>query len=102
MISKKKAYAKINKKSLGKGLYLVMTNPAKGYEDIAKMAVRASLPAIQIRHKNGYDRELMNIAFKLREITHGSRTLFIINDRMDIARLCEADGVHLGQDEYRA
>jgi thiamine-phosphate pyrophosphorylase len=95
----KKAYAKISKKSLGKGLYLVMTNPAKGYEDIAKMAVRASLPAIQIRHKNGSDRELMNIAFKLREITHGSRTLFIVNDRMDIARLCEADGVHLGQDD---
>jgi len=95
----KKAYAKVNRKKLGKGLYLVMTNPAKGYEDIAKMAVRASLPAIQIRHKNGSDRELMNIAFKIREITHDSRTLFIVNDRMDIARLCEADGVHLGQDD---
>jgi thiamine-phosphate pyrophosphorylase len=95
----KRAYAQVNRKRLGKGLYLVMSNPAEGYEDIAKMAVKASLPAIQIRHKNGSDRELMNIALKLREITYGSGTLFIINDRMDIARLCEADGVHLGQED---
>ena len=25
--------------------------------------------------------------------------LFVVNDRPDIARLCEADGVHLGQDD---
>jgi thiamine-phosphate pyrophosphorylase len=95
----KKAYAKLNKKDMGKGLYLVMAYPPSGYEDIAKMAVRASLPAIQIRHKKGSDRELMSTAFKIREITSGSRTLFFVNDRLDIARLCEADGVHLGQND---
>ncbi len=95
----KKAYARTGRKRLEKGLYLVMSNPAKGYENIAEMAVKASLPAIQLRHKYGSDRELMNIAFRLREITSGSSTLFLINGRMDIARLCEADGVHLGQDD---
>jgi thiamine-phosphate pyrophosphorylase len=98
----KRAYAKVNRKRLGKGLYLVMSNPAKDYEDIAKMAVKASLPAIQIRHKNGSDREVIRIAFKLREITRGSSTLFIVNNRMDIAKLCEADGVHLGHDDVEA
>ena len=95
----KKAIAKLNKKRLGKGLYLILTNPPSGYEDIAKMAVKASLPAIQIRHKKGSDRELLNSAFKLREITLGTRTLFFVNDRLDVARMCKADGVHLGQDD---
>ncbi len=31
--------------------------------------------------------------------TRGSRTLFIMNDRADLAALAEADGVHVGQDE---
>jgi thiamine-phosphate pyrophosphorylase len=95
----KRAYAKVNRNKLGKGLYLVMTSPAEGYESVAEMAVRASLPAIQLRHKNGSDREFMNIALRLREITSGSGTLFIINGRIDIARLCEADGIHLSQDD---
>jgi thiamine-phosphate pyrophosphorylase len=95
----KKICAKINKKNLDKGLYLVLTDPLSGYEDIAKMAVRASLPAIQIRQKKGPDRELMSTALKIREITSGSRTMFFVNDRLDIAKLCEADGVHLGQDD---
>ncbi len=95
----KKVCAKISKKYLGKGLYLVITDPAAGYENIAKMAVRACLPAIQMRQKKGSDRELMMTAFKIREITRGSKTFFIVNDRLDIARLCEADGVHLGQDD---
>jgi thiamine-phosphate pyrophosphorylase len=95
----KKAYAKMKRKLLPKGLYLVMTNPRTGYEDIALMAVKAGLPVIQIRQKKGSDRELMNIAFKIREITSGTKTLFIVNDRLDIARMCNADGVHLGQDD---
>ena len=95
----KKAIAKLNKKRLGKGLYLILTNPPSGYEDIAKMAVKACLPAIQIRHKKGSDRELLKTAFNLREITQGTLTLFFVNDRLDVARMCKADGVHLGQED---
>ena len=95
----KKAIAKLNKKRLGKGLYLILTNPPSGYEDIAKMAVKACLPAIQIRQEKGSDRELLKTAFKLREITQGTRTLLFVNDRLDVARICKADGVHLGQED---
>ena len=35
----------------------------------------------------------------LREITRDSGTLFIMNDRPDLAVLADADGVHVGQDE---
>ena len=35
----------------------------------------------------------------LRELTRGTDTLFIMNDRPDLAALCHADGVHLGQED---
>ena len=42
-------------------------------------------------------RELLSLACRLREITAGSPTKLIIDDRPDIASLCKADGLHLGQ-----
>jgi thiamine-phosphate pyrophosphorylase len=33
----------------------------------------------------------------IRAITRQTGTLFIVNDRLDVAIACEADGVHLGQ-----
>ena len=41
----------------------------------------------------------LNLAKQIRKWTHVVRVLFIVNDRPDIARLVEADGVHLGQDD---
>ena len=35
----------------------------------------------------------------MRRWTADAGVLFIVNDRPDIARLCDADGVHLGQDD---
>lgn len=36
---------------------------------------------------------------KLREITERYGVKFIINDRVDIALICDADGVHVGQSD---
>ena len=36
---------------------------------------------------------------KVKEICRRHRALFIINDRVDVARLLEADGVHLGKED---
>ncbi len=83
--------------ALLRGLYLVMSDPAVGYEKLAEVAVVRKVGAIQLRAKTLEGRELLALARRLREITAGSRTLLIINDRADIARLAEADGVHLGQ-----
>ncbi|HYV36323.1 MAG TPA: thiamine phosphate synthase, partial [Gemmataceae bacterium] len=35
----------------------------------------------------------------VREVTRKAGVVFILNDRPDLARLAEADGVHLGQDD---
>jgi thiamine-phosphate pyrophosphorylase len=53
----------------------------------------------QLREKDLNDRALLELARKVRLWTRKARTLFIVNDRPDIARLADADGVHLGQDD---
>lgn len=81
------------------GLYLVMTNPVLGYEETTRVAVKNNVRIIQLRDKAMNDRELLETAKKIKAITKGSKTLFIVNDRPDIAILSGADGVHVGQDD---
>lgn len=48
------------------------------------------------------DRDLIRLARQVREITRRHQVAFFINDRPDIARLCDADGLHLGPDDLPA
>jgi thiamine-phosphate pyrophosphorylase len=64
-----------------------------------KEAVLGGAQIIQLREKGIDDRTLLARARDVREVTRSTGTLFIVNDRPDIARLAEADGVHLGQDD---
>lgn len=54
---------------------------------------------VQLREKNRSGKELFELGCKCREITTAHNMLLIINDRIDIALACNADGVHLGQDD---
>ncbi|HEY7428067.1 MAG TPA: thiamine phosphate synthase [Gemmataceae bacterium] len=54
---------------------------------------------VQLREKGLSDRALYERARQVRQWTRKAGVLFILNDRADIARLVEADGVHLGQDD---
>jgi thiamine-phosphate pyrophosphorylase len=87
---------------LGRGLYLVLTEPPGGYEQLAQAAVSAQLPALQLRYKGDDQRRFLQLARNLRDITRGSQTLFIVNDRPDIALISGADGVHIGQEDLPA
>ncbi len=62
-------------------------------------AASGGAKVFQMREKDLSDRELLDRARRLRRWTRGAGALFIVNDRPDIARLSEADGVHLGQDD---
>ncbi len=63
-------------------------------------AAAGGATVFQLREKDYSDRELLGVA---RDVyaswTRETKTLFIMNDRPDIARLVDADGVHLGQDD---
>jgi thiamine-phosphate pyrophosphorylase len=61
--------------------------------------MEAGIDVLQLRNKNLDDRRLIQRARALREITRDRGRVFVINDRPDIARLVDADGVHLGQDD---
>jgi thiamine-phosphate pyrophosphorylase len=54
---------------------------------------------VQLREKSLTDNELLQRARDVRRWTRKAGVLFIVNDRPDVARLAEADGVHLGQDD---
>jgi thiamine-phosphate pyrophosphorylase len=86
-------------KGIRKGLYLILTDPPKGYERMTKMAVAEGLPVVQLRYKGDDVREFLALAHAMREITRGTGTKLIINDRVDIALMSCADGVHLGQND---
>jgi thiamine-phosphate pyrophosphorylase len=66
---------------------------------LVKSLVAAGAGAVQLRDKHLPDRELLARARVVRDATADTDTLFIMNDRPDLALLSGADGVHVGQDE---
>jgi len=72
---------------------------AEEFEELASTLVEAGVDVLQLRDKWLDDRQLYGRARLLRQITRRGRTLFVMNDRPDIAALVHADGVHVGQEE---
>ncbi len=68
-------------------------------ERIIQEAAAGGAGMIQLREKHLSDVQLLESAHKVRRWTSQAGILFIVNDRPDIARLVNADGVHLGQDD---
>ncbi len=65
--------------------------------DIAKQLLDGGIKIIQLREKILTDKEFVENAIKIKKLTENYDALFIVNDRIDIAVICDADGVHLGQ-----
>ncbi|MFA0740463.1 MAG: hypothetical protein DFNUSKGM_000570 [Candidatus Fervidibacter sacchari] len=84
------------------GVYVVtdrFINPSRSHVDIAKAAVAGGACAVQLRDKEATTRQLLEWARAIRDITLRTDTLFIVNDRVDIALAADADGVHVGDDD---
>lgn len=60
-------------------------------------ALSGGVTCVQLREKNLLGKEFLIKAKKIRELTRKYNALFIVNDRIDIAMLSDADGVHVGQ-----
>ena len=54
---------------------------------------------IQLREKTMAKKELLSVARELKRICSESQTLFVVNDYLDVALDCEADGLHVGQED---
>lgn len=67
--------------------------------DVVAAALGQGAPCIQLRDKNANARELFDQAKALLPLVRAHGASLIINDRLDIALLTGADGVHLGPDD---
>jgi thiamine-phosphate pyrophosphorylase len=69
-------------------------------EDIVRQAILGGAQAIQLRDPFMNIPQKMELGWKLRKMTKDHGVLFIVNDRPDIALALNANGVHLGQDDF--
>lgn len=83
-------------------LYVIIDTAVLAQQPVALVAqqlLRAGVRILQYRAKGSFTRrnweECQSIAAMSRR--HGAR--FFVNDRADIALLCQADGLHLGQQD---
>lgn len=67
--------------------------------NLARRALRAGCPILQLRAKRLDDRSFIDLASKLRALCVTAGATFVINDRADIARVVGAGGLHLGQED---
>ena len=65
---------------------------------LAQMAVAGGADTIQFRQKEGSTRALIETAIAVKHACDD--VPLIVNDRVDVAIAAEADGVHLGQDDF--
>jgi thiamine-phosphate pyrophosphorylase len=64
----------------------------------ARFAVDAGVDLLQVRERDLDGAVLASIVRDLLATTRGTRTRLVVNDRLDVALACGADGVHLRGD----
>jgi thiamine-phosphate pyrophosphorylase len=67
--------------------------------DIAKALIQGGVSCLQYRAKSVPAAEQHDMAKGLSRLCKEAGVTFIVNDRVDLALECGADGVHLGQDD---
>jgi thiamine-phosphate diphosphorylase len=85
-----------------KGLYAIIDPDHCGGRDplwVAEQVLEGGCAALQLRAKSSSDRKQLELARALVQRCRRANVPFWINDRLDLGLLCEADGVHLGQDD---
>jgi len=81
-------------------LYVILSPRSDmDYLKMAEEAILGGADMVQLRVKEWMDRKTIEIGEKFREITSNHKVPMIVNDRVDIALVLSADGVHLGQQD---
>jgi thiamine-phosphate pyrophosphorylase len=78
---------------------LVDTNLCADPVAVAAAAVRGGAGMVQLRAKGLGERAYLALAQRLCDAVRGAGGLFIVNDHVAVARILDADGVHVGQDD---
>jgi len=84
-------------------LYFVCdARPAADLERLLRAALTGGADIIQLREKEHGRMEIERAAQTFRRVADTYSALFIVNDDPELARSCDADGVHVGQDDVSA
>lgn len=81
-------------------LYVILDRDALRGRDplpVAQAAIRGGADLLQWRDKKACDEEFLEVAQALRDLTGRLKSIFVVNDRVDVACVVAADGVHVGQ-----
>lgn len=74
-----------------------VSGSAKDHVYYAECFMRAGVPLFQVRDKSLEDEAYLGQLTRIRDLSRDRGSLFLVNDRVDLAQACGADGVHLGQ-----
>ncbi len=82
-------------------LYVIISSHLvkKPLPEVLQDVIEGGADAIQLREKTMSDREFLILAHEFRRVTAQSKTIFIVNDRAEIAKKVDADGLHIGQSD---
>lgn len=81
-------------------LYFVTdASDRRDYAAFLAEVIEAGVGMVQLRDRALTDKELIAVARVFAQACRDNGALFIVNDRVDIALLSGADGVHVGQDD---
>jgi thiamine-phosphate pyrophosphorylase len=84
-------------------LYFVCeARPQGDLEALLRAALTGGADIVQLREKELGRAEIERAAETFRRVADTFSALFIVNDDPDLARSCDADGVHVGQDDIGA
>jgi thiamine-phosphate pyrophosphorylase len=81
--------------------FYAMVDSAGGHEPVtlAKMLLDAGVKIMQLRLKDASSKDFLAAARAIAGLCDRRQAMLIVNDRADIAKLADAAGVHVGQDD---
>ncbi len=81
--------------------FYAIVDPFAGHDpvELARVMLDAGVRIMQLRLKDTSGRDFLTTAREIASMCRRAGAVFIVNDRVDIAMLAEADGVHLGQND---
>ncbi len=71
------------------------------YEQV-EAALRGGVTCVQLREKELDDEAFLKEAIEIKELCHKYNVPFFINDNVNVAIRCGADGIHVGQEDMAA
>ena len=86
-------------------LYAVTDRSWLGDETLAQQvekSLKGGVTCLQLREKELSDAEFLKEALEIKKLCSSYSVPFIINDNVDIAIKCGADGIHVGQSDMAA